>query len=87
MQLPSIFQFERKVGFWTIITYYVIKIWDLGYLIYWGMVLCRVDFLGQKYQMDFKEYLRWDNAAQAIIWLLIGKKIAFRMNEKKFLMI
>ena len=26
-----------------------------------------VDFLGQDNQMDFKEYLRWDNAAQALI--------------------
>ena len=26
-----------------------------------------VDFLGQDNQMDFKEYLRWDNAAQTLI--------------------
>ena len=26
-----------------------------------------VDFLGQDNQMDFKEYLRWDNAAKTLI--------------------
>ena len=37
---------------------------SLGYLMRHGV---GVDFLGQDNQMDFKEYLRWDNAAQSLI--------------------
>ena len=49
-----------------------------------------VDFLGQDNQMDFKEYLRWDNAAQTLIWSLIIKKTALGVNKldhEKFLAI